>query len=288
MMKRNHPLQALGRFVWELARRVGTHDIASLAAIIAFYAFFSLFPLLLLIIYTISKVLPHLQIQQMLLSLMQPYFPAVDETRSFIANNLTMLANHGANIGLLSALTLLWSATSGFIGVQQAIDVVWESAQRSIIQRRLIAFLMLVILLALAIVSGIITGIYPVLQHNPWLAHGALHWMMRLHQVSRGLFPCSLLLGCLVIYRYLPSRDIPWVYLWPGAMVTMVLVEAGREVFTWYATHLLANHFQVIYGTVATVMLVILWMYLASIAMLFGAEVSATIQHLHTKRPGQD
>ncbi len=279
MSEQTSPLKKVVRFVMVLTRRVVLHDIASLAAIIAFYAFFSLFPLLLLIIYTVSNVMPHVQIQQLLLSLLQPYFPAVRETREFIAINLSMLANQGAKIGLFSALTLLWSGTSGFIGIQQAFDVIWSSTQRSIVQRRLIAGMMLVILLVFMVVSGLITGLYPLLQHIPWAAAG-LHRLTLFHEVSKALFPASLLLGCLVLYRYLPARDIPWVHLWPGAIVTMILVEAGREVFTWYATHLLANHYQVIYGTVATVMLVILWMYLASIALLFGAEVAATLEDL--------
>jgi membrane protein len=263
-----------GRFLWRLVVSVTQHDIASLAAVIAFYAFFSLFPLLLLVIYGASLLLPQLQVEKVIELFVTPYFPAWP--RDFITSNLPHLERVGVNVGIVSAVILTWSATSGFIAIQQALDVVWNSQQRSFVMRRVIAFLMLLILLLLTLGSEVVMTLTPVVTYALVKHATFLSWLKMVHGVSRVLFPLSLFLGCLVVYRYLPSRQSHWVYLVPGALVTTIAVDAGRAVFTWYASHLVM--YQLIYGTLTVVMLVILWMYLASLAMLFGAEVSATLQ----------
>lgn len=268
----------LKKFVVRLFTGVMVHDIASLAAVIAFYAFFSLFPLMLLVIYASSTLLPHVPTQKVLLSVLQPYFPALHKTQKFISDNLNSLSEQGSNIGLVSAVTLTWSASSGFIALQQALDVIWGSQQRSFIARRLIAFLMLIILLLLTLSTAVVTSVFPSIQGLAVLKHGLLARLTVIHAYSRFLFPLSLFVGSLVVYRYLPSRPVNWIYLFPGALLTMVGVDLGRELFAWYASHLW--RYQLIYGTFAVVMLVIIWMYLASIAMLFGAEVSASLHAL--------
>ena len=273
-----------GSFVWRLTVSVMKHDIASLAATIAFYAFFSLFPLLLLILYATSRMLPDSNIEQFLLALVRPYFPALPEAKRLIADNLAHLSSVGAKIGVVSAVILTWSAGSGFLAVQQAMDVIWESPrQRSFVVRRLIAFISLVVLLLLTLLSSIVMAVYPMMHHLPWVPTQVWNWLAVAHGVSRILFPLSLFLGCLIFYRFLPSITPPWWVLVPGALVATVALDKGRQMFVWYAGHLVT--YQMIYGGLAAVMLLVLWMYIASIVMLFGAEVSATLRAMWPAGP---
>jgi membrane protein len=269
-------VRAAWGFLWSLAMSVARHDIASLAAVISFYAFFSLFPLLLLIIYAVSRLVPDAQMAQLLMSMLHPYFPALEEEKEVIEVNIGWLSAAGPRVGVLSAITLLWSATSGFIAVQQAMDVIWESPQRSFLARRWIAFLMLCVLLLLGLGSALVMTVYPATHRfvtdNPALAV-PLHV---LHGLSRVVFPLSLFLGFLVSYRYLPSRKPPWVALVPGALTATILLDKGRQLFLWYAG-LAIGRYQLVYGTLTAVMLFLLWLYIGSIVTLFGVEVAAAI-----------
>lgn len=267
--------QTVGQVLWKLTVSSTRHDIASLAAVIAFYAFFSLFPLLSLMIYAASVLLPTESIGHLVSSMLQPYFPLLPQ-KSLPLFSIVHLSDIGAKVGLLSMITLAWSATSGFIAVQQAMDVIWETEeQRSYVGRRLIGFAMLVILLLITIGSAIAMAIYPVV-HASVLNRAIIPLIQAVHVVSRVVFPVSLFFGFLVFYRYLPKRSAPWLYLLPGAFVAALLLDLGRAVFVWYASHL--GSYEVVYGSLTAVMLLVIWMYIASILMLFGAEVSASLE----------
>ncbi|GGJ12382.1 hypothetical protein GCM10010885_22200 [Alicyclobacillus cellulosilyticus] len=268
---------ALAKFVWDLTACAVKHDIASLAAVIAFYAFFSLFPLLLLTLYVASALLPHADAEQLLVTLIRPYFPALPEAKQFIDRNIAHLSAVGSNVGLVSAVTLTWSATSGFLAVQQAMDVILASSQaRSYMARRFIAFAMLAVFLCLTIASAVAMELYPVVGHT-WFARARVpHLALLAHALSRVLFPLSLFLSFVVFYRYLPSAPVPWTCVVPGACVATAAVDLGRALFAWYASHLMA--YQMVYGSLAVVMLVVLWIYIASMVMLFGAEIAAVLR----------
>jgi membrane protein len=260
-----------GRFLWMLGEATIRHDIASLAAVIAFYGLFSVFPLLLLLLYGASWLLPHWYSEQAVLSMIRPYFPTLPNE---VVRNWDQLMSAGARVGLISAISLLWSAGSGFIAVQQALDIIWEVAEpRSYLSRRLMAFGMLMVLLLLTVLSAIGTALLSPLRSA---AAGFPAWVGVLHTASRFLFPLSVLLGLLVFYRYLPSRSMAWRHLIPAALIATAALDGGRKLFVGYAGHLVT--YQLIYGSLAAVMLFVLWVYIASILMLFGAEVARALE----------
>lgn len=271
------------RFLWILTTSLARHDIASLAAVIAFYAFFSLFPLLLLAIYALSAAFPHGSTQTLLMDILRPYFPAVNSAEKIISTNLAQLSETGSGVGVISAVTLTWSATSGFIALQQALDKIYnttKSEQRSFVARRLIGFGMLLVLLLFTLCSAIVLGVSPVVHSSLLFGNGVFRWFNPLYALSRVIFPLSLILGLITSFRYLTSRRIDWVYLFPGALVTTLALDIGRTGFVWYVAHM--SHYQMIYGTLTTVMLIVLWMYIGSMLVLFGAEVSAALEAVLT------
>ena len=269
----------LGYF-WQLIRSTITHDILTWAAVIAFYGLFSLFPLLMLMLYVAALLLPGSHTEQVLVLFVKPYFPGLDDAQRFITGNIARLAQSGVKVGILSLLTLAWSASSAFITLQQAMDVIWNvREQRSYFSRRLIAFGMLLIMLLITLGSAIVMAMYSTAVSTGGAAGvlGAwVHHLGWLKGASRILFPASLFFGCLVAYRYMPTRTTSWAYLLPGALVAAGALDLGRQLFVWYAGHMVT--YQALYGGLFAVMLVILWMYIGGTMMLFGAEISANLE----------
>lgn len=255
------------------------HDIASLSAQICFYAIFSLFPLLILVIYGASLLVPHLQIEKMLLHGLQPYYPNVSNASAFLKTNIESLGNVGARLGLISFVTLLWSATSAFIAVQQAMDSIFEiTEQRSFFARRVVAFTMLILLVIVAILSSIALAIYPSLaEHARWWPLVSA-WAPLFHLFTRILYPLSLFITCFVFYRFMPSRKVDGNSVLIGALISTVVLDLARALFVVYASHLVSYH--VIYGGLTVVMLLVLWMYIAGMILLLGAEIAAVLDKL--------
>jgi len=78
------------------------------------------------------------------------------------------------------------------------------------------------------------------------------------------------------IYLVLPEQDISWKRALIGGLVVSVLWEIVRELLVWYFTNIsLVN---VIYGSLATVIVVLLTMEVVAAIILLGAQVIAELE----------
>ncbi|MFB5190320.1 YihY/virulence factor BrkB family protein [Alicyclobacillus fastidiosus] len=272
-------MHLVGRFFTLLAARIFKHDIASLSAQICFYAVFSMFPLLILIIYGTSLVVPQYNFEDSLVNALKPYYPDVGAANQFIKLSIQTLGSVGPRISIVSFVTLTWSATSSFIAVQQALDTIFElEEQRSFLARRIVGFTMVILLIFLAVISSIALALYPhIAEHVSWWGEVA-RWAPGIHGLTRVIYPLSLFVTCFVFYRYLPSRRVDVNSVLIGAMTATVALDLARALFVVYASHLVSYH--LIYGTLTVVILLVLWMYIAGIILLFGAEIAASLDYV--------
>ncbi len=77
----------------------------------------------------------------------------------------------------------------------------------------------------------------------------------------------------MLLYYYGPARRQRWSGVWRGAVLSTALWLVATEVFGWYVSHL-ANY-NVVYGSVATSIALLVWMYLMSLIALLGCEFNA-------------
>lgn len=276
-----HGVRGIGKFIWTLIASTTRHDIASLAGLIAFYALFSIFPLLLIVIYGVSILVPHGSILKLLSDALSPYYPDMQSARSFINVNLTNLSELGERVSVISVITLIWSATSGFIAVQQAMDVVFDihvTQQRSFVTRRLVAFGMLVLLLFLAVLSAIGMAVRLHL-HTKQVWFG--EWYGMVHHLSKIIFPISLFATCFTFYRFLPSKPTDTSFSLIGAFIATIGVDWARNLFVFYASRV--SSYAALYGGISALMFLILWMYIASMIMVFGGEVAGNLMALRAR-----
>lgn len=272
MKKLQNTIRISGEFIKLLIASLIKHDLASLAAVLSFYAFFSLFPLLLLLIYGVSILMPHTSIQHFIIQAVKLYFPNFSKTNDFISQNITRLAMQNEDLGLVSALTLSWSATSGFIALQQALDVIMDVyIQRSFIVRRLLGLFMLTILLMVAVFGSIILAVWADISMKHSLYS---NWILYLQKISQIGLPVTLFLLCYIFYRWIPRKSPESQYLLYGAFLAAIGLDFARQLFVWYASHYF--RYEMVYGT-TVVMLLLLWMYVANMIVLFGAEISSSL-----------
>ena len=69
-----------------------------------------------------------------------------------------------------------------------------------------------------------------------------------------------------------------------GAVVAAVLIEVGKEAFTFYVGNI--SRFDALYGSVSSIIVLLIWLYFSAAVLLFGAEVIAEYRRSTRTKPG--
>jgi membrane protein len=94
-------------------------------------------------------------------------------------------------------------------------------------------------------------------------------------------------LGIAVIYYYAPDAEQEWIWITPGSVLATLLWLVISIGFTFYITNFAS--YNATYGTIGGVIVLMLWFYVSSLAVLAGAELNAEIEHAspYGKEPGE-
>ena len=87
-----------------------------------------------------------------------------------------------------------------------------------------------------------------------------------------------LTLAIALVYRILPDVKIAWRDVWVGAGFSGLLLLLGNHLIGWY---LAAAGIASVYGAAASIVIVLLWVYYSSQAVLFGAEFTRVYAKRH-------
>ena len=74
----------------------------------------------------------------------------------------------------------------------------------------------------------------------------------------------------LLLYKLIPDTKTYWRYIWPGALLAAILFEIARTLFIFYLENF-ANY-QLIYGSIASIIILLVWIYYSAFIMTLGAE----------------
>ncbi len=76
-----------------------------------------------------------------------------------------------------------------------------------------------------------------------------------------------------LIYKFVPNEKIKWKYVWPGTIFGIVFFDAAKSLFVLY----LANfaNYEMIYGSIASVIIFLVWIYYSAIILIVGAELNS-------------
>jgi membrane protein len=296
-----HPLGASGtRFPalwrwWEVfkdaAGNWSSDQAMTLGASLAYYTLFSLAPLVLISVVLIGVVLGNSERARagVLAELHDTLGADVADAIETLLNN----ANTSGSVSFTAfgVLMLLFGASGAFVQLQDALNRIWKAEGRQSsgvwewVRARLLSlsavlgtgFLLLVSLVVsstLAIAGRFFSGTIP---------FGAAFWWVVNFGVSLALITCLFAL----VFRLLPDAEVAWSDVWVGAFVSAALFTLGKYLFSVY---LARSGVTSMYGSAASVVVVLLWVYYSSLILLFGAEVAhsqAALRPAHgEERPG--
>ncbi len=267
-------------------------ECTDLAAALTYYAVLALFPALIALLSLLGLVGQGPQTVDALLGIASDIGPsAVADTLRPILTSLSQTP--GAGIALIVGLAAaLWSA-SGYVGAfGRAMNRIYEVGEgRPIWKLRpvmLLITLVLVILIAVAALALVLTG--PVAQ-AVGDAVGLGSTVVLVWSIAK--WPVLLLIVVAVIailYYATPNVKQPkFRWLSVGAVVAVIVWILASAAFGFYVANF--SNYNATYGSLAGVIVFLLWLWITNLALLFGAELDAELERgrqLQAGLPAED
>jgi len=247
------------------AEGLGNHDAVHRAAGVAFYAILSIFPLLLGLIALFGFFLPSVNLQDELLKFVGNNIPGA---ANIVRQNIMGIIRLRSTLGVLSIVILFWSGSAMFRAISLAINRAWDILRgRSFFIRKAHELGMvfgtgILFLLSLA-ASAIISILCRALDLPP-------ADLIIVNVGSRLVAFLLMLAVFLLLYKLIPNTKTYWRYVWPGALLATILFEIARTLFIFYLENFAI--YQLIYGSIASIIVLLVWIYYSAFIMILGAE----------------
>lgn len=258
-------------FAGGLWREAQDHNVLDGAAVLAFFFLLAIFPAAIFV----SSLLPLLSIphlQQAILDLLHQVLP--EQSARFFEG--TFRHAHGGQQGLLTfgLMFALWSSSAGINALIEQLDVICDvKERRPFWKRRLTSILLMLffVLLAIGSLSLVIFG--GVLQS--WLA-SIIGWsgplLVFFATLRWIIITGALLLALAVAYRFGPNADFDFQFISVGNVVAAILIALASLAFRFYVSRF--GTYSVTYGSLAAIIILMLWIYMAGMAVLVGCEIN--------------
>ena len=264
-------------------RLINGNDLTHAAAI-AYYSLLSLFPFLLLVISMLGSITADEGDRQAVLTFVFRYFPT---QLGFVNTQLDAFRETRVQMGVAGGLALVWASLGVFGAITSAVNEAWGvEKQRSFLKHRLVSFLMLVAGGGVAIVALLFVSAVKVAQAT-WFGGiiASFTWLRALQSLTFTYAATILLVLALgLLYYFIPNAKTRFRDVWFGAVLTGVLWRFAFDGFSWYMGQ--SGRLTLIHGSVAAVVVFLLWIYVSSIILMYGVEFTAAHARLR-RRPNQ-
>jgi membrane protein len=219
------------------------------------------------------------------LSFVFRYFPT---QLDFVTGQLDALRAARLQLGVAGSLALIWGSLGVFGAVTSAVNEAWGvEKQRSFWKHRLVSFLMLVAAGSVMMLALLLVTLIQMAQATWFGAMLASYaWLANLQSFTvRNLPTILLILGVGLVFYFIPNAKTRFRDVWVGAVLTGLLWRFAFQGFAWYIR--VNAGLKMIHGSVATVIVFLLWIYVSSIILMYGVEFTAAYARLRRRRPDE-
>lgn len=257
-------------------------QVTNRAASVAFSFFLALFPGI-LFLFSLIPFFPIQGLEQEIFSTFQQVLPpdTYEAVQSTIKDILTNRRSRLLSFGFLFALIF---ATNGVNSMISNFNSSYYQLDTRNFWKQHLAAMSLTIVLAILFIIGVILIIF---------SAGILNSILRffdLQEVSPVMVEASrifLLLGTVLLaiallYNFGPAQKRVWKFISPGSILATLLIVVSSLGFSYYVSNF--GQYNKLYGSIGTLMVIMLWIYLNALALIIGFELNASIAILKKKR----
>jgi membrane protein len=247
-------------------------SIPSRASAMAFSFFLAIFPTI-IFLFTLIPYIPIHNFQAELMQVMRNILPPA----SFAASEETLVdivtKQHGKLLSV-GFITALYFSTNGFSSMISAFNTSYHAAEtRNFLQQRLVSlFLVLIFAVLLTAAIGLMIGS----DHITRLIIPKGHWAFYFIKATHWIILTTLLFSVISFCFYLgPASKSGWKFVSAGSTLATILCVITSLAFGYYVGHF--GKYNKVYGSIGTLLSVLMWIYLNCFALLIGFEFNAGI-----------
>ncbi len=267
------PVYTVASFFFQ---EIAKDSLINKASSLAYNFMLAIFPAI-IFIFTLIPYIPIAHFQDQLMSLIALVLP--ENAYLAVENTLVdIVKNQNSKLLSFGFVFALIFATNGINNLMQAFNkssLIIET--RSWFKRRLVA-LNLTILIAFALIFGLIIitiGQYVFDFLKTELGFKDSFWLYVIAMVRWFILIVIYFVTISLLYRYGPANAKKWHFFSAGSWLATILA-----IFTFWGFSYYINHFSTynkIYGSIGTLIVVMIWLYLNSLIILVGFELNASI-----------
>jgi membrane protein len=244
------------------------------SASVAWYALLSAFPLFLVGGWIASFFVEPSWAADQIASLLDNFIPKGDTDLEQKIQEAVAARNQ---IGLIAFGGLLFTGTRVFDTLTRAMNIAFDTGDSYGFFKRLVvqAVMLMTIggLFVVALMSQFLTGVVWDAVHflpgQQGLAYALVTWLFRIALLFSSFF---------LIYRYVPRGNTQAKSAAIGSVTAVVLFIVANPIFQYYVQRF--GNVNVVYGSMAILVIVMMWVYIACLITLFGGEVASHAQDM--------
>ena len=253
------------------------------AASLAYFSVLSFFPLVALVIIGFSFIGDPATILPVLEDLVVYYLPASSDV---VGAAMAGLLEHATALGFLAFAGLLISANGLFMAATRAVNRVFavekhKSFTENIAEALVNAALGLALLVSVGM-SAFVQIALGLGAEAVALEGEASRGLQLALGVVAAILPAAVTgVVFIVVYHNLPNMEVEWRDAAFGGVIALLLFEAGKHLFFWLSG-MAAGRF-IVYGPVASSIVMLTWAYVAALVFLLGAALARASGELRPK-----
>ena len=252
--------------------RMNQDHVSAFAAQAAFFILMSFVPFLMLLLPLVTYVSIT---KDMVVEMIFQVMPDAGDFRSFLLSIIQEVYDKSTAVVPISAIFTLWSAGKGLQGLTNGVNAIYHVKEtRNYVVTRIRSALYTLVFI-LAVIGSLILLVFGnsiqkfLTRYIPALARVTAYIIGMRTAVSLVV----LALIFLMVYKFLPNRKTSFRSQVPGAVISAVawsLFSLGFSVYLDYY-----DGFSNMYGSLTTIILILLWLYFCMYIVLIGAEINA-------------
>lgn len=265
-------LKRIAGKISEMPLAVSRVHMGAYAAQAAYFLMLCMIPIILLLL-TLVQFTPVTKADVMT-AVIQVFPSSVD---SMITSIVNQVYNQSTGIIPITLIITMWSAGKGVLSITTGLNCIYGCPEtRNYVFLRLratlytIMFIVVILLLLVLSVFGNSLNLL-ILEHLPFMSRTA-DWLIEARTV---ISPAVLVIFCLLLYKFLPNRKDKLVKQLPGAAFAALGWMAVSWIFSIYLD--IFTGFSDMYGSLTTIVLIMLWMYFCMYSILLGGEINVLL-----------